>query len=278
MLQLALEYGRYGISIFPCSNGGTNLKQPLVRGGHLSAVHDPKEIATLWSANRREALIGLPCQRNDLIVIDADRHGADDGVDAINSLFKAHNFVANSNVPVVATPNHGVHFYFRRPGSLTQSVGRIGAGIDIRDNGYVIAPGSRLMDGRRYELTNGSLSDFADAVGARRLLELPVWLLCRIARQDPHEKAISTSPAASPALTLKRLRGLVRTVATAPQGVRNSTLFWASCRVAEMVGRGELGKTDAEELMLAAAAYAGLPVRSSLATIRSGFINEQRSR
>ncbi|MCS7325454.1 MAG: primase C-terminal domain-containing protein, partial [Thermoflexales bacterium] len=60
---------------------------------------------------------------------------------------------------------------------------------------------------------------------------------------------------------------LVDFVRAAPEGERNSRLFWAACRVAE---RG-LALADAEALLLPAALAAGLSEREARATIRSAY-------
>ncbi|MGG5890183.1 hypothetical protein ACLF3G_23990 [Falsiroseomonas sp. HC035] len=53
-----------------------------------------------------------------------------------------------------------------------------------------------------------------------------------------------------------RLAGLLCTVRTAAEGERHRTLFWASCRVGEMVAAGEVG-ADAAVRVLAEAAIEG---------------------
>jgi hypothetical protein len=67
------------------------------------------------------------------------------------------------------------------------------------------------------------------------------------------------------------LAGLVRTIATAPPGERNARLFWASCRAAELVAKGELSKPHGEAVLIEAASRAGLDHLESSRTIASAF-------
>ncbi len=74
------------------------------------------------------------------------------------------------------------------------------------------------------------------------------------------------------ASTPGRLAGLRRTVASAQQGQRNTTLHWAACRAGEMVAEGVMGDPwVAAEALAEAAGAAGLDAREIAATIRSGF-------
>src|SRR5690606_28687485 len=103
-----------------------------------------------------------------LLVIDCDRHGEHDGVEAFGHLMNEHGFHPDG-APLVATPNEGNHHYFRQPSGRTLGNGRgtLPAGIDVRGSGgYVIAPGSIMQDGRFYELW-GDLSSSP---------EIPQWL------------------------------------------------------------------------------------------------------
>ncbi|MQY45949.1 hypothetical protein GAO09_07740 [Rhizobiales bacterium RZME27] len=267
MLGLAQMYSTQTALVFPCGNGGTNVKRPLVAGGHLSATNDIYRVNALWSAGNSEALVGLPCSANHIIVVDCDRHGDGDGVDCIERLFQINNFNAIRHVPVVATPNAGRHYYFESPPDHQRLKGKLGPAIDIKLNGYVIAPGSIMRDGREYSLLNGVPSDLAAAIKHRALPPLPIWLHQMITVQE----ANASSTMSANYNVYARLKGLVCKVATAPEGERNATLFWAACRMSEMVVKRELPREDAIALLDKAGAYAGLSQRDVAATIRSGF-------
>jgi hypothetical protein len=67
------------------------------------------------------------------------------------------------------------------------------------------------------------------------------------------------------------LRGLVRTVASAAQGHRNSVLFWASCRAGDAVRDGKADEAFVVDVLLEAATHAGLPQPEAKRTIQSGM-------
>lgn len=91
-------------------------------------------------------------------------------------------------------------------------------------------------------------------------------------------KSISTATTASASSLAahgsprSRLLGLLRTVERASIGQRNSTLFWASCRVGEMVVAGEIVDVNAAaQALTQAAGAAGLRGPEVLGTINSGL-------
>jgi hypothetical protein len=75
-------------------------------------------------------------------------------------------------------------------------------------------------------------------------------------------------PLAVPASILKPLE---RAIARAPEERRNSILFWAACRVGEVIAVGQINTELATELLARAAANAGLPEAEARRTIASGF-------
>jgi hypothetical protein len=67
------------------------------------------------------------------------------------------------------------------------------------------------------------------------------------------------------------LATLVRMVAGAREGERNSLTFWCACRVGEMVASGLLGAATAIAIIAEAATRAGLPRWEAERTARSGI-------
>ena len=69
-----------------------------------------------------------------------------------------------------------------------------------------------------------------------------------------------------------RLDGLCRTVETATPGTRNTTLYWAACRLGEMVAGGEVKSPNAAWFALAhAAAKTGLTSDEIARTVESAM-------
>jgi hypothetical protein len=67
------------------------------------------------------------------------------------------------------------------------------------------------------------------------------------------------------------LRGLVRAVATATEGDRNSILFWAACRGSEAVRDGKAAEGFVNNVLLEAAKRCGLGELEAKRTIQSGM-------
>lgn len=179
-LDTALALARTGFAVFPCQSGGEKAKQPMpfIRWREASTTSEHQILA--WWKKWPDAAIGLDLAKSGLVVIDADRHGEADGVEAFGALMAEHAFDPDS-APLVATPNAGNHHFFRQPEGrhLGNSRGALPAGIDVRGHGgYVVAPGTVMQDGRLYELW-GDLS---------KAPELPAWLA-----------AIIEAPRAAPA-------------------------------------------------------------------------------
>jgi hypothetical protein len=137
---------------------------------------------------------------------------------------------------------------------LRCSASQIAPGIDVRaDGGYACAWGAHGFP---------VLSDAA-------LAPWPAWL-------TPARKA-ATAPSYAPAGPRPaehieaQLAGLVRTVATAPEGQRNSVLFWAANRAAEIIAEGQLSRPHAEAVLIEAASRAALDHVEAARTIASAL-------
>ncbi|MCK9541622.1 MAG: bifunctional DNA primase/polymerase [Novosphingobium sp.] len=105
-----------GVAVFPCRELGASVKAPYINGGFKQATTDIL-IGEVWGWKFPHAVWGLPCALNNVLVLDADRHGNGDGVANLLALFAQHEFDWR-DVPTVATPNGGFHFYFNRPAGL----------------------------------------------------------------------------------------------------------------------------------------------------------------
>lgn len=280
-LAVALIYVRRGVSILPCreadGRGGT-AKAPYIEGGWHSASASEAQVRSWWTT-WPNAAIGLPCRANEVIALDADRHGQGDGVAALFALFAQHGFAPNA-VPCVVTPRDGRHCVFRRPIELSDTKARIAPAIDVRDRAYVVAAGSVMANGGRYTVQNGSLEQLAAAIGSASLPELPQWLVATI-EKPPLLPPASIERARSEAMAgcdvERRLTALVRKVVLATKGERNAVLHWAACRAGELVSAGAIHGETAVALFTEAGRHAGLPIHEARATARSGVHKGQAS-
>jgi hypothetical protein len=174
------------------------------------------------------------------------------------------------------TRSGGLHLIYGNEDGLRCSAGKIARGIDVRgDGGYIV---------------------WWPAVGLPVLSDVPIapwpeWL-AELAQQPPPpppvccDAAVETEEAQrddddTPAerkrrrqVTLTRTLGIIGTVAEAPEGTRNSVLFWATCRARDMLVDGKLEHRDGMEMLAAlrkAASRAGLHPHEINRTITSAM-------
>lgn len=296
--EAALALAAGGLAIFPCSAD----KRP-VRGvfWRRESTDDVQRIER-WAAAHPEAMPAIDLAKMDLVVIDADRHGGPDGVEAWEALAAGRAEAA----PFVDTPSGGRHVYFRQPPGdhrFGNSRGALPPGIDVRGaGGYVIGPGAELPDGRRYVLHGNILN----------APTLPDWLAEVLAGKEMQGRAVGSAgsdgkPATDAGLrsdagdtlqgptrepgpvapTLqtseRRLSAYVEAgveaelakVRGAGKGGRNNLLNEAAFALGQMAGAGWLSEADAAGWLEGAAHDCGLVkddgLRQVRATIRSGL-------
>ena len=252
-----------GWPVFPC----LPTKAPATRNGFKDATTDPARVSAWWERHP-DHLVAVPT--DGLVVLDLDVAPDRDTWSWWQGIADSHGWPITENL-VVATPSGGVHVYFSAPRGDVEircSAGRVAPHVDVRAaGGYIIAPGSTLSDGRRYEVLH--LPD--------RLPTLPGWLVDMLAGPRP-APAATTRPAKRTARRregsrygLAALDAEVGRVATAPVGRRNDTLVRAAFRCGQLAAAGELDPIYAAEQLELAALRAGLGQSEAEATIRSGM-------
>jgi len=121
-----------------------------------------------------------------IVVLDIDpRHGGDESLAALER--------QHGPMPPTwrfLTGGGGEHLLFRHPGGIvTNSAGEIANGIDVRgDGGYIVAPPSQHICGRRYAI---SVDHHPDETP---LADLPAWLLAAV---RPTAPGIKRQPASA---------------------------------------------------------------------------------
>ncbi|WP_244929244.1 bifunctional DNA primase/polymerase [Nocardioides sp. W7] len=256
----AIRYANLGIPVFPCVPGG---KQPLTPNGFHDATSSARAVHRWWQRTPA-ANIGLPTGASTgILVVDVDVYSRASGFGAFERA--RSEGLAEGWGWLVRTPSGGVHAYYPTVAGQEQRCWQVpSAHIDFRgDGGYVIAPPSRVeIDGvlRTYDViavaTRPARS--VDATKLRAFLEPP--------RRKP------SVPSPSVVGTGCRPDALAATVAAAPEGGRNRSLFWASCRMVE----DGLDRTTVASYLLPAAQHAGLPDREIETTIDSAFRSTSR--
>ncbi|MGW7604477.1 bifunctional DNA primase/polymerase [Streptomyces antimycoticus] len=273
-LENALAAADRGYAVFPLSrNKVPAIASPHERGhsckgqcgqpGH--GVHDatsaPADVRLLFNQAPRAAGYGVACGGTlRLIGLDLDRHGASDGVAELNQLAAEHGFTIPRTL-TVCTPSNGFHLWFTAPEGVTvpNSAGRVGPGIDVRGTGgYLVGPGSIGTKGEYLLHPNLGEVDVQPAPDVLLRLMLPAPVAPVQRRTAP---LLRTRDAA--------LDGLVRIVAGAQEGQRNSRLYWAACKVWAHVADGHMDAATAERALVDAAVARGLVERDALRTVAS---------
>jgi len=158
-LTIALQYADIEWYIFPifpikngsCSCGNTNCKSPgkhpinfLASHGHKDATTD-KAIIRNWWKSCPTANIGIHCRRSGLAVVDIDpRNG---GLETLEALEAEHGDIYSD--VLAFTGGGGEHRIFELPEG-NGLPGKLGAGIDLKVNGYIVAEPSNHISGGEY--------------------------------------------------------------------------------------------------------------------------------
>lgn len=201
--------------------------------------------------------------RGRLVGLDIDRKNGVDGYATLHQLAREHGFDIPRMTTTVFTPSGGAHLWMTVPEGVTvpNSVGRLGPGLDVRGTGgYVVGPGST---GRTGEYV------FHPELGYSEPQPVPEQLL-RLMLPPPPVIRPQRRHTPSPGDAAGRaLEGLVNVVLTAPQGERNSKLYWAASKAWAHVGDGHLAAGDVEAELIAAAVHIGLSDSEARRTVAS---------
>jgi hypothetical protein len=245
-LQAALNLADRGIPVFPYKPSN---KSPLTPAGFKDASTDPAVITDWWS-RWPAALIGVPTGKR-FVVVDADlQHPeARDWLDA-----------NRYRLPVTRTHHTrsgGWHWLFQPHPLVRCSTSKLGKFIDARgDGGYII-----WWPACGFEVLHANV-----------LEPVPNWIVQALAPpNEPAPRRIALPP--TERTVERQLGGLVRAIAQAPQGQRNSIVFWAGNRMAEMAAAGLINRDWAFALGIEAATRCGLSHIEAQRALNSAFRN-----
>lgn len=160
-LDFALAYARLGWHVFPCHyinpttnhcSCGQECKSPakhpfsqLVPRGQDHATTDEATIRSWWG-RQPEANIGIFLAPSGLMAIDIDpRNG---GWDTIDALEAQHGPIASDVTQF--TGGGGEHRVFCLPTNSGSLPGKLGPGVDVKINGYIMAEPSNHVSGKQY--------------------------------------------------------------------------------------------------------------------------------
>jgi hypothetical protein len=249
--QLAMNLARnLRWPVFPCGWESKAPTRPKSKGGNgfKDATRDPDEIAELW---RRwyGGLIGIATgEVSGIDVLD---------IDVKHEIATKWWNAASKRVPptrIYRTRSGGLHIYIQHAAGITNTQSKLAHGVDSRgDGGYAIywfAAGFECLD-------------------HSPIAPWPTWLRDCLLWQPP--KVVLPAAVMSPRHADKAISGIIRHVATAREGERHKSLFWAGCRLRERVEAGQLSQHEATALLANAARSVGLQDIEAQRTVSSAW-------
>jgi hypothetical protein len=203
-----------------------------------------------------------------VIDLDTSLDGGPDGLDNLCEVARKEG----EKIPLTRlhrTRSGGAQLIYQAvPGrEIPNSSGKIAPLVDVRGTGgYIVAPGSYVAADKK----PGGWYVIADD---RPPLPLPGWLADLAHPRMPQHQARCTASAGGRATgdVRRRLEGLLAVVYDAREGSRNSSLYWAACRTAEMTAEGLVGREDAIDLLTGAGVETGLDEVEVHRTLASAF-------
>lgn len=230
-------------------------KHPTDKGWQDAPMPTPEQVEGDWSGWREGCNVGVGTgERSGAWVLDVDPdHGGDATLAAL--------VTGHGPLPVtyeVRTGGGGRHYYFAWPGfQVTNSAGRLGLGLDVRGNGgQAVAPPSVSAKGAYVVLHDAPVA------------APPPWLLDRLRKPAA---VVATGQRRRTGEPLRRVQAVVQVVMDAPEGARNTRLFWAACRMGEVVEHGGLTTDEARACLRLVGEAVGLDDDEVAATVTSGL-------
>lgn len=207
-------------------------KHPRTANGLLDASNDPVVMEKWWRRWPQANLAVATGKVNGIVVVDIDP--AKGGSESLSSVEEEHGPLPETIE--VETGGGGLHLYFRYP--VNKKIGSRNGwrpGVDIKaDGGYVIAPPSNHISGRKYQWADGRKP------GEIEIAEIPPWLLALLPRSDkqPQELDHVAAPPNGHATLLQRAQSYVAKAGAASEGQRNDTAFRLAGHVAALSDGG----------------------------------------
>jgi hypothetical protein len=241
-LKAALKLAERGVPVFPCKPD----KRPYTANGFKDASIGLAQVKEWWK-RWPDALIGVPTGEK-FVVLDLDfKHP------------EAVDFYAKANLPLTrahVTRSGGRHLLFKPHEGFKCSNGKLWRGVDTRGKGgYIVwwpAEGLEVLDG-----------------GV--LVDVPEWIIKKLNPPEPERVPIHR-PLPTIDFACRKIEGIIRTIAMADKGERNSKLFWGASRLKELHEQSIIpSRDDAFGLAVEAAMRAGLSHIEARRTVASAF-------
>ncbi len=161
-----------GFQVFPLS---PNSKVPLKdTHGYLSATSEHEQLFD-WIVGEPKMNLGLRLDTSNLLVVDVDLHGDNNGRESLIKLSK-QGMNMPSDTYIEASPNGGLHYFFKYQSKATRKVNVL-PGIDILTDFVIVSPSE--INGNQYKPIDQRTFDYVKPA--------PKWL---IEMMKPKEKPI----------------------------------------------------------------------------------------
>lgn len=240
----ALRYQRLGYAVLALGAGSKRPHRLFASddgspAGVLWATKDPAMVEYVWSRDRLAGIGVATGAASQLLVIDLDRHGEQNGEAEFAAFTDAWSLPMPPGGPVVHTPSGGKHIWLRLPPGVSMpSRTGILPGVDIKaDGGYVVVPPSRIWsEGADRPGEHGSgrvLLPYRMAGCPCTVQAAPEWLAGWV-RHTPGSGSGSGGGEDAPDLGELAESGL-------PSGERNITLHRLACSLYRKMGTGPGG-------------------------------------
>ncbi len=266
IVEVALAYARSGWPVFPLHNKKPfEFLAPGVKShGYKDATTD-EEIIRAWWIYHPGATIGLATgEVSGVIVLDIDPPKGYYNLKALQTTYSPLPETRRSG-----TGNKGLHFFFQYPNDGNTYKNAVGLGnlegVDIRANGgYVVLPPSKLYGRLAYK--------WADPDTPIALL--PTWLRDLMIAERQQRELIPQG------LRFARSPGekwLIKALADAREGNRNSVGFWLACQLRD----DQIPEAQARSIILTYANLAPTGTeqytsKEAVASVRSAYSRPPR--
>jgi hypothetical protein len=276
-LQIALQWAAAGAAVFPVEIVATAKgveKKPRIKWRDNSTTES--EIIRKWWGMWPDSVTGIDLAKTGLVVLDGDRHGGPDGVEALSQLFKEHRLDASA-IPMVVTQGHGRHAWFKQPTDVDPLGNRDkavrDAGINVRGHGgFVVAPGSRLSNGGDYIRLPGTPSTLESFKNGSIPILPPALVELLRAPKAPQQTNNILPPSGSREQSYAEaaLRNQANALAAMPpESGRNNELNTAALKLGHQVAAGRIDQAAVEQALYRASEANGLIRDTSPSAVRN---------
>ncbi|OWY03556.1 hypothetical protein B6V75_08985 [Thioclava sp. F1Mire-8] len=261
-VDVALSLATRGLAVCPVRQWGDGDGWKPISGFKELASTDAAQIRKWWRDWPEARVALITGERNGISVLDVDVKNGKDGLLSLSTLgFDDHRAMT----PIrTVTPSGGFHLFFAYKPDLKATVGKIGPGLDVRNNGgFVIAPGS-LKDGKLYQVEGEELA---------KEMPLPNWPESLTPPSQPERQPVDIQAASDfhSEWALDYLAKRVADVAATAEGGRQAVLNDASLWAGGAGAHGALSREHAEALLVEAGKTCGLSEREARDTFNHGW-------